>query len=69
MKLFKKADQFNNAQKAVGALIGVLVCVNILPALAMASKSNPAIPAVVSLLAQVFFVMFVYFALTWIRKD
>jgi len=60
---------YNNAQKSVACLAGVLLCVNLLPAVAQISRGNPAVPAILSLAAQILFVMFVYFALVWIRKD
>lgn len=62
-------ENLNNAQKAVACLTGVLFCINLIQPVAMLTKNNPAIPALMSLAAQVLFVMFVYFSLIWIRKD
>jgi hypothetical protein len=67
MKFFKN-DSWNNAHKAVASLAGVLLCIDMLPA-AATMKDNPAVPAVLSLGAQILFVLFIYYALTWIRKD
>ena len=69
MLKFGHNNKYNNAQKATACLVGVLVCINLLPAVAQLSNSNPALPALLSLAAQVFFVMSVYFALTWVRKE
>jgi hypothetical protein len=62
-------SKYNNAQKATASLIGVMVCINILPVVAAMNKNNPALPALLSIAAQVFFVMFIYFALIWLRKE
>jgi hypothetical protein len=66
--IFQKYQEYNNAQKATGALIALLICVNILPATASLAKTNQEIPALLSLAAQIFFVMFVYFSLIWLGK-
>lgn len=67
----KKFDlsEMNYAQKSVASLVGILVCINILPIVATMAKTAPAAAALVSLAAQVFFVMFIYFALLWLRKE
>jgi hypothetical protein len=68
MKKFEFSE-YNNAQKSTASLVGVLICINILPIVATMAKSTPAAGAIVGLVAQILFVMFIYFALLWLRKE